>query len=387
MQLTIVLPIHCSRQAKNSLIETIRQYTGSYNRCCEAGWEMKRINGVDLHHETYYKEKDYTDLPAQLICSARAKATESLKSARTKLRKGEKASLPRCRTHQSIRYDANSCTIWFDRKEATLSTVKGRVKVRLTIPKYYENRLGWKVCSADLCVHRDKRPYLHVVVQWDEPTPEITQYCGIDFGVCRPAVTSDNQFYGERSWTRTSNKIYKLREALKAKGTDSAKRHLKRLGSRENRFRRDCDHVVSKRLVQQHPQGTCFVVEDLTGINRRVKVRREQRHVRHSWSFARLKFFLEYKARLRGGALVSVDPRYTSRKCSVCGHISKKNRLAQSDFCCEACGYQLNADLNAARNIRSNYLVGRGMPLTNGVDVNHPIVSSPHKPLPKGRGS
>ena len=45
-------------------------------------------------------------------------------------------------------------------------------------------------------------------------------------------------------------------------------------------------------------------------------------------------------------------PRDTSRWCSRCGHVEKRNRVSQSGFICRVCGYESNADFNAARNIQ-----------------------------------
>ena len=42
---------------------------------------------------------------------------------------------------------------------------------------------------------------------------------------------------------------------------------------------------------------------------------------------------------------------YTSQKCSRCRHIDKENRQTQEKFVCTECGFELNADHNAAVNI------------------------------------
>ena len=42
---------------------------------------------------------------------------------------------------------------------------------------------------------------------------------------------------------------------------------------------------------------------------------------------------------------------FTSQKCSCCGHTEKRNRLSQSRFVCQQCGFEENADVNAAKNI------------------------------------
>jgi putative transposase len=49
--------------------------------------------------------------------------------------------------------------------------------------------------------------------------------------------------------------------------------------------------------------------------------------------------------------VVAVPPRYTSQRCSCCGHVDAANRKTQDRFACTVCGYESNADLNAARNI------------------------------------
>ena len=43
---------------------------------------------------------------------------------------------------------------------------------------------------------------------------------------------------------------------------------------------------------------------------------------------------IEYKQLWRGGAVVYVSPRNTSRTCPNCGYIALENRLTQSQFSC-----------------------------------------------------
>jgi putative transposase len=60
---------------------------------------------------------------------------------------------------------------------------------------------------------------------------------------------------------------------------------------------------------------------------------------------------LAYKLAWRGGRLILVSPRYTSRTCPQCGFQSKENRTSQARFSCRNCRYEANADLVAAMNI------------------------------------
>ena len=62
---------------------------------------------------------------------------------------------------------------------------------------------------------------------------------------------------------------------------------------------------------------------------------------------------LEYKAAWYGAEIVAVPAFYTSMTCSQCLHCSTGNRKSQAEFKCEKCGYENNADINAAINIHN----------------------------------
>ncbi len=112
------------------------------------------------------------------------------------------------------------------------------------------------------------------------------------------------------------------------------------------------NHCLSKRLVES--EFTAFVLEDLTRIRKRTgekgKGSKKQRKSIGSWSFHQFEYFLTYKAEAAGKTVLEVDPKHTSQECSCCGHTEKANRHGSS-FVCLKCGFSLNADLNASRNI------------------------------------
>jgi IS605 OrfB family transposase len=261
---------------------------------------------------------------------------------------------------------------------ASLATVQGRIKVPFRLNPHAASLLAQAVSfdSADL-IPRKSSLWLHVVVTLlDVPFESNGQVVGVDLGMVRPAVASNNRFFGARRWREVDKRYFRLRRSLQAKGTPSAKRHLRKLAGRVNRFRRDCDHVLSRRIVDSAKLGATIVVENLVDIRRRTKEwgRKSNRRL-HSWSFAQLRAFLEYKAEGAGCQVAGVDPRHTSQTCSRCGYIHRANRRSQSLFWCRECGFQLNADLNAARNIAGKYLAGVGISGPGGPPVNWPIVS------------
>lgn len=71
---------------------------------------------------------------------------------------------------------------------------------------------------------------------------------------------------------------------------------------------------------------------------------------------------LNHKARVNGSVVVRVPAAFTSQTCSACGHVAAESRESQARFCCVACKYTDNADVNAAKNILAAGLAvtGRG---------------------------
>jgi putative transposase len=350
---------------------TIEAYTKAFNYVAQTSWDDNDRNGVSLHHKTYRKCREY--LTADLTCSARTKAIEAVKSVRA-LQKNENAlakyhkrepklfSCPQSQ-HASIRHNDKTFTIWFDRNEVSVQTLTGRVKCKFVVPDYFKQYLSWKRCSADLFVRRG-HVFLNVVFEKTvESVPHNGKCIGIDRGITQLAVTSDNRFFGGGRVKQVSRRYQRLRSALQKKG-HSGKRHLRKISFKENRFRSDVNHCISKQIVSSLKRGATIVLEDLTGLRartinkRRSKTpeQREDKRQHSSWSYYQLEFFLKYKAEANGVTVDYVDARYTSQKCSRCGHVAKGNRAKQSIFHCESCGFHLNADLNASRVIVLNYL-------------------------------
>ncbi len=62
--------------------------------------------------------------------------------------------------------------------------------------------------------------------------------------------------------------------------------------------------------------------------------------------WGRLRWMLDYKAH----RVEKINPAYTSQTCHRCGHVAEENRRRER-FKCVSCGYEGNADINAAFNI------------------------------------
>jgi len=357
---TIRIRLQPSNDQTEALHETIKQFTESFNAVCHTGWEQRTGNAYTLHRLAYRSCKDaLPDLVSDLHIQAIRKASEAVRSAISRMKKGRRVSFPQSAMCPP-RYNLHTFKIDWEKGIVNLATTGGRARVLFNLPQYaHQYAIGYPMSTADL-IYRKGWFYLHVVVS----LPDVAfvsngQAVGVDLGVTRPAVTSDNRFHGGRHMKEVIKRIFRLRRILQANGSKSAKRHLRSLAGREQRFRRDCDHVLSASILNGIETGTTIVVENLTNIRSRAKASRgEAKRRLHSWSFAQLKGFLEYKAEALGCQVVAVDPRHTSQRCNRCGYTYRGNRKSPSEFFCRKCGFHLNADLQASRNIRGKYLVG-----------------------------
>jgi IS605 OrfB family transposase len=360
------------------------QFTETFNQVCRAGWEKREGNAYTLHHLTYHDCKAaYPDIVADLRVQAIRKASGTLRAAITRERKGGKVSCPRSAACPP-RFNFHTFKLYWEKGIASMSTTCGRVKMAFSLPRYARYAADSVTTTADL-VYRRGQFFLYVSIRLpDVPFVPNGKAIGVDLGVSRPAVTSDNRFHGNRHMKEVVKRTFRLKRALQANGSKSAKRHLRSLAGREQRFRRDCDHVLSSSILRGIEPGTTVVVENLTNIRVRCKAKRgEAKRRLHSWSFAQLKRFLEYKAEAMGCQVVAVDPRHTSQRCNRCGYTYRGNRRSQSEFLCRKCGFHLNADLQASRNIRDKYLVGWS---TSPSNVLPSTSISSRRSLGKGRG-
>ena len=397
---TIKIPVH----NQPFLQEQAKRYARVFNHVVSFGLDNGITNAVELHHKTYYTFASKEGfLPSQLIISARTKAAEtihgwlSLKKKRDKqilkqqelIAKGKRIrkplqplSRPVSKGFTAIRYDARSFNIDFKTRTISFSSINGRQRISFNANPYYEQYYSGKVCSADLCwSKKHKLFFFHVTLEFSDPVlPESSErILGVDIGLNNLAVSSDGQFYMKHSVRDRVNKFRSLKSRLQSKGTPSATRHLRAVSQKEHRFRRDVNHCVTKQIVRSAKVGAydTIAIEDLKGIRQQSRELRKSFRARlHSWPFEQFRQFLTYKALAEGISVISVDSRYTSQKCSRCGHVYKPQRKG-NDFHCVACGYQNHADLNASYNISKNLVAEDLMKKTSGIAWHTCAVRAP----------
>jgi putative transposase len=361
MDRTIKLKLEMPNEGKETLKQTVVLFNQVFNEVASYGFNNHTHSKVSIHHATYKDIRElHPELPSSLVQGARDVACEALKGVKLK-------RLPQSHLFSAIRYNKRVIRIVFEHGYATVASVNGRVKVCFTIPTYYEQYLGWEIRSSALNYDsRNDLFYLHVTLRAESPKPSGNNVLGIDRGIVNVAVCSNNVFFNDSEVKNTRAKYAYLRNEIQSKGTKSAKRLLKKISRKERRFVTDVNHCIAKDIVNM--PFDVIALEDLTSI--RVQKRRGKNFNRklNNWSFYQLEQFIRYKAEALGKQVVSVDPRFSSQKCSKCGHTYKGNRDGSS-YRCRSCGFQIHADLNAARNIAQ-----AGISCLSRLSVNQPNV-------------
>lgn len=185
---------------------------------------------------------------------------------------------------------------------------------------------------------------------------------GVDLGVAKPVVFAfnDNEVHGmidENEIASFRNQMIARRKSYGRQtkhcadskighGVHKRVESIERLKDKEAKFRDRINHQYSRMLVDTAVKYKCktIQIEDLSGISA------EDTFLK-SWPYFDLQNKITYKAAEKGINVVKINPKFTSQRCSKCGYISKENRQTQADFLCKKCGFGLNADWNAAKNI------------------------------------
>jgi len=348
MKLIAQVKLTPSAEQHTALVETLKRANAACDAISEAAWEHKTFGKFALHRLTYHGVKKDFNLTAQVVVRCIAKVADAYKLDRKTKRS--------FRPFGSIAFDDRILRWYPDR--VSIWTTEGRQKIPYVCGERQRLMLLNRQGESDL-VLRKGQFYLLAVCNVEEPDPiDINGFLGVDLGVCNIATTSDGEILSGKTIKGVRYRHRRLRQKLQKKGTKSSRCRLKILSGQERRFATDVNHCLSKRIVAvAQGTGRGIALEDLKGIRTRISARRNQRAILHSWAFGQLRSFINYKAILTGVAVVTVDPRNTSRECPACGCIAKQNRPSQSQFRCTSCGLLGHADVIAGCNIAARALV------------------------------
>ncbi len=277
-----------------------------------------------------------------------------------------RADLPRFKKkgrHDAFRYP--------DPKQFALDDRHGRVRLpKLGWVRYRRSRAVVGT-PKQLTISREGGHWF-VSIQTEQevaaPVHPANSAVGLDVGVVKfAALSTGDTFAPVNSLRKYEKKLAREQRKLARKKVKSTrnwrkqKARIAKLHEKIARIRKDFLHKTSTVISKTHAM---IVLEDLSvrsmsrsargtvdapGRNVRAKAGLNKSILDQGWAEFRRE--LEYKQTWRGGIVVAVDPRNTSRTCPRCGHISSENRKTQAVFRCVRCGHAADADVNAACNI------------------------------------
>jgi IS605 OrfB family transposase len=369
---TAVVKLSVSDEQRDALHRTAEQYLYCANRTADYCWSDTsytecKTNKREVRDALYSELREETDLQAQLVQAAIKRAVEAVKSCVERWKKGQRVSQPTV-TAETIDYDTRSAT--FYQNKVSLATVEGRVEPSFVLPadsptpyeryvlsknyEFRESTLRYDAATDEF--------YLNISTRRTDGDNEVSEetghpdqtVLGIDLGVNSLAVSSTGTFWQGDDYDHWCREFEKRRGEMQKRGTQAAHNALLRLGKREEAWRKQYIHTVANEIVAEGVEHDCDVIafEDLTDIRERLP------HAKwhHVWAFRRLIEYVEYKTPEQSVSVEQVEPNHTSRRCSRtdCGFTHETNRHGEQ-FCCVKCGYEVNADYNAAKNIGLRY--------------------------------
>lgn len=144
---------------------------------------------------------------------------------------------------------------------------------------------------------------------------------------------------GSSNWFKAQAKLHKHMQKTTRRRDDF-------LHKESIRYARQYGTVVVERLAIQNMTRSAKGTAEEPGTNVRAKAGLNRSILAQGWG--RFVQYLQYKCDERGGVVLDVEPRNTSRTCSSCGTVDAESRDGK-DFNCTSCGHSEDADVNAAR--------------------------------------
>lgn len=342
----IIVPV----ELRPKVDETLQGFADACNQVLEVAKRENCWNTTKLHHKVYKPVREATGLKANHVCQAIRRVIGNAKAVK---------QIHKFRP-TSISLDVR--TFRYMEAEQTVGvTLKcGRIDFKLSIGGYQIALLrGQTLTSATLKKSRQGDYYINFAVEIDTPpTGKTPKVIGVDLGRRDIATTSTGQSWNGSQIQSVRDRFSKVRANVQRKRSRNSRRLLRRLSGRERRFQEWVNHNISKQLVADaKQQGAGLAFEDLTGIRHSLNTKprsQTERRRTNNWAFYQLRMFVCYKAAIAGVLVVFVPPAYTSQTCSRCRHVHPvhgKSYRNGKKFKCGHCGFEHDADVNAAINI------------------------------------
>jgi len=343
--------------------------------------------------------EDHPMMYAQHVVSSIEVAASALKNHRRQMKGGKQGRVPFVKR---LMMKAENQAYKLDRVEGIIDFPIGagcHVKLRLVVSRYHRRYLD----DPDLSLGSLTVLQNRVVVAFRKETPrprDTTSVIALDTNessIDGVFVRSDEeagpitvraQFMEAAAIQRRHHDRQKRLQKKKAHDRRVGRILCKREGKREHDRVSYRIHQVANAVVKfAEDRDSAVVLEDLDGmrpswdknLNRRLSL----------WPRRRLHHCIEYKAAWKGIPVMKVDPRYSSRKCPICGRINySRMDTRDREFKCE-CGWHLDRHINASLNLLQT-AISKGLEVAGGLRFNpgafqHDVMMTLYEPAMAAR--
>lgn len=354
MQITIKIKLEPTKEQIRLLQAIMKEYIRVVNQIVDDFVEADAI--------LKYTSKTVV---AELSSAVKNQAIQDAKSVFKKYKKNIRANAklkPEEQKEVKVPILKKPVAIWnnqnYSLKENSLSfpvlvnNESTRVKVNAVLTDYQRERLTGKLGSLRIA-QKSGKYIAQIAVQMEASETTGNQPMGVDLGLKIPAVavTQDGKtkFFGNGRQNKFIKR--KHRSVRRKLGKLKKLKAIKKRHDKEQRWMKDQDHKISRRIVNFAKENNVAVIrmERLTNIRNTARTSRKNEKNLHTWSFYRLAQYIEYKALILGIQVEYVNPKHTSQKCPNCGELNKAN---DRKYKC-GCGFKGHRDRVGALNIIS----------------------------------
>lgn len=214
-------------------------------------------------------------------------------------------------------------------------------------------RFNGKIMSGTVSREADKW-FISIAVEVENyKKPRVSDNkIGIDLGLKNTIVTSDNQIFQAPKPLKKYQRLLKIRQrslSRKKKGSKNRLKAIKKVQKTHvkiKNIRSDWQHKITTKLCREN-QTICLEDLNVSGM-----MKGNLAKSLSDVGLGEIRRMIKYKSEIYECNFQIIDRWYPSTKtCSNCGH--KKDTIALSErvFKCDHCGFQIDRDFNAAKNI------------------------------------
>ena len=257
-----------------------------------------------------------------------------------------------------LKYLIKDCSVPMPVRKDLRAKYKSTISKKIPMDKKYATKEHLTYLK-DIRFHYQKGKW-YVSGCYDVPNVEINnnkEFLGLDWGIKNFMTTSESTLINyPKGIVREYYRIRKISHYLDKKVRNSnnykkLKRKFDKAYKRMNGLKINFIHQETTKLARQYH----IVIEDIPFEDiSKDKKEGKRKFIRRTKVLAPKYMFeeqLEWKCKKFGSYFIKVDPKNTSKTCSVCGQIHNM-RLKDRVMIC-SCGNKMDRDINAAINIKN----------------------------------